>query len=60
MNKIRVCFRDRVKIQRLFEIWCTKNQAEPSIHNLVGFMEQRGWLDSKKILEDLLQIEFQD
>ena len=53
MSKIQVCFRDRVKIQRLFEIWCTKNQAQPSIHNLVGFMEQRGWLDDKKILEDL-------
>ena len=60
MSKIQVCFRDRVKIQRLFEIWCTKNQTQPSIHNLVAFMEHRGWLDDKKILEDLLQIEFHD
>lgn len=57
MNKIRVCFKDRVKIQRLFEAWCMRNQAEPSIHNLVAFMEHRGWLDDKKIVEDLLQVE---
>lgn len=54
---IKILFSDRVKIQRLFEAWCVKNQAEASIHNLVAFMEHRGWLDDKKILEDLLQVE---
>ena len=59
MGKIRVLFSDRVKIQRLFEAWCTKNQAQPSIHNLVAFMEHRGWLNDDKILEDLKGIDFE-
>ena len=53
MAKIRVLFSDRVKIQRLFEAWCTKNQAQPSIHNLVAFMEHRGWLDAEKVMKDI-------
>lgn len=50
---IKVLFSDRVKIQDMFDAWCVKNQATGSIHNLIAFMEQRGWLNDEKILREL-------
>ena len=50
---IKVRFSDRVKIDLLFEAWCVKNQASKSTQTLLAFLEQKGWLNSDKILDDL-------
>lgn len=50
---IKVLFSHRMRIQELFEAWCIKNSAAASTNNLIAFMEQKGWLNSEKILEDL-------
>lgn len=46
-------------MQKLFEAWCVKNQVQGNIHQLIAFMEQRGWLNSEKIVDDLKYIEFE-
>lgn len=50
---IKVLFSHRIRIQDLFESWCIKNGASGSYNNLIAFMEQNGWLNSDKIVEDL-------
>ena len=56
---IMVLFSHRIKMQKLFEAWCVKNQVQGNIHQLIAFMEQRGWLNSEKIVDDLKHIEFE-
>lgn len=53
---IKVLFSHRILIQQLFETWCVKNEAHGSIHNLIAFLEQKGWLNSDKIVSDLKSI----
>ena len=50
---IKVLFSHRMRIQEIFESWCIKNGAAGSLNNLIAFMEQNGWLNSDKIVEDL-------
>lgn len=50
---IKVLFSKRLIIQQLFEAWCVKNQASQSVHSLIAFLEQKGWLNSDKIMDDL-------
>ena len=50
---IKVLFSHRMWIQELFEAWCIKNSAAASQNNMIAFLEQKGWLNSEKILEDL-------
>ena len=47
---IKVLFSHRTRIQELFEAWCIKNSASASQNNLIAFMEQKGWLNSDKIV----------
>ena len=50
---IKVRFSYRIIIQQLYEAWCVKNQASASPQTMLAFLEQKGWLNSDKIVDDL-------
>lgn len=54
---IKVGFYDRLKIEKLFDEWCVKNQTTRSVQRFTAFLEQRGWLNSDKVVTDLKKVE---
>lgn len=53
---IKVGFYDRLKIEKLFDEWCVKNQTPRSVTRFVAFMQHKGWLNEDKVLTDLKNV----
>ena len=54
---IKVGFYDRLKVEKLFDEWCVKNSVTRSCTRFLAFLEQRGWINSDKIVADLKKVE---
>lgn len=53
---IKVGFYDRLKIEKLFDEWCVKNQTTRSVTRFVAFMQHKGWLNEDKVVTDLKNV----
>ena len=46
-------YKEREKIESIFNEWCVKNHVARTPNAFVAFMQINGWLDVKKIKKDL-------